>query len=50
MNYTVDRKKRKNKKEEKDYERILGIYEKCIYYKKKTLLKTMKDKAKRLYN
>ncbi|WP_176718837.1 hypothetical protein [Caloranaerobacter ferrireducens] len=53
LNYPVDSKKRENKKEEKDYERILSIYERCTYNKKKTLiktLKTIKDKAKRLYN
>ncbi|KPU26841.1 hypothetical protein TR13x_08000 [Caloranaerobacter sp. TR13] len=55
LNYTVDSKKIENKKErkdreQKDYERILSIYERCTYYKKKTFFKIIKDKAKRLYN
>lgn len=38
-NYTVDDKKRENRKKEKDYERILRIYEICTYNKKKVLIK-----------
>ncbi|QIB25893.1 hypothetical protein [Caloranaerobacter azorensis] len=50
LNYTVDREKRKNKKEEKDYERILNVYERCVCHREKTLFKIIKEKAKRLYN
>lgn len=42
--YTVNKKRRDNKKEEKDYKRILSVYK-----RKKVLLKIVKDKRRRLY-